>query len=73
MEIMKKVGCRPPYWDLQAGIPNCTSHDQLLRLGRKIHCGTGCPSKIFGIMFQQINQNIKIKKNLIKCERATGA
>jgi len=33
---MKKVGCRPPYWDVQATIPNCTSHDQLKRLGRKM-------------------------------------
>ncbi len=33
---MKKVGCRPPYWEVQATIPNCTNNDQLIRLGRQI-------------------------------------
>jgi hypothetical protein len=33
---MKKIGCRPPYWQMQADIPNCTSNDQLKRLGIKI-------------------------------------
>jgi hypothetical protein len=36
MEIMKRIGCRPPYWDVQATIPNCTSNDQLRQLGRLI-------------------------------------
>jgi hypothetical protein len=33
MEIMKYVGCRPPYWEVQATIPNCTSSEQLKTLG----------------------------------------
>ncbi len=30
---MKYVGCRPPYWEVQATIPNCTSNKQLKTLG----------------------------------------
>ncbi len=34
--MMKRIGCRPPYWDMQAiTIPNCTSNDQLERFGKK--------------------------------------
>ncbi len=34
MEMMKVVGCRPPYWETQETIPNCTSNDQLKKLSR---------------------------------------
>jgi hypothetical protein len=36
LEIMKKVGCRPPYWEQQENIPNCSSNVQLKNLGKKI-------------------------------------
>jgi hypothetical protein len=31
---MRKVGCRPPYWEMQSTIPNCTSNEQLESLGK---------------------------------------
>ena len=32
---MKKVGCRPPYWELQNNFQNCSSNLQLKNLGRE--------------------------------------
>ena len=34
-EILKKVGCCPPYWEQSDTVPNCTSNAQLKNLGRK--------------------------------------
>jgi hypothetical protein len=48
---MKSIGCRPPYWDMQADIPNCTSNDQLERLGRKIIDCLSIFLKVFGDNF----------------------
>ncbi len=31
---MKKIGCRPPYWDVQDTLPDCNSHDQLRSFGK---------------------------------------
>jgi hypothetical protein len=45
---MKRIGCRPPYWDMQAAIPNCTSNDQLISLGRKIIVYLAIFLKLFG-------------------------
>jgi hypothetical protein len=34
-EVMKKVGCRPPYWQRQHEVPDCTSTAQLQLLGKE--------------------------------------
>jgi hypothetical protein len=30
---MRKVGCRPPYWDRQENLPDCLTNNQLRLLG----------------------------------------
>ena len=35
MEIMRKVGCRPPYWEHLDIFPNCSSNLQLKNISKK--------------------------------------
>jgi hypothetical protein len=48
---MKRIGCRPPYWQMQADIPNCTSNEQLQRLGKKNIDYLSIFFKVFGDNF----------------------
>ncbi len=65
---MKRIGCRPPYWQMQADIPNCTSDDQLKRLGKKYIDCLSIFLKVFGDNFSASKKKQNRRLKLFICQ-----